>query len=71
MSQARLFPVTDAWKKLQAALDGTVDADLIEELHSWASLPFERGEHSQVAVRVIAQDGNAAEVVLPLPGGRS
>ncbi len=70
VSQA-FFPVTDAWDKLQAALGGTVDADLIEELHGWTSLPFERGEHSQVAVRVIAQDGNAAEVVLPLPGGRS
>ena len=70
VSQA-FFPVTDAWKKLQAALGGTVDAELIEELHGWTSLPFERGEHPQVAVRVIAQDGNAAEVVLPLPGGQS
>jgi len=47
------------------------DADLIEELHGWTSLPFEKGEHAQVAVRVIAQDGNAAEVVLPLPGSQS
>lgn len=65
------FPVTDAWKKLQGALRGTVDADLLEQLHEWTSLPFERGEHGQVAVRVIAQDGNAAEVVLTLPGGQS
>jgi adenine-specific DNA-methyltransferase len=70
VSQA-FFPVTDAWKKLQAALRGTVDAELIEELHGWTSLPFEGGEHSQVAVRVIAQDGNAAEIVLPLPGSQS
>ncbi|MFR9780804.1 site-specific DNA-methyltransferase [Micromonospora sp. MS34] len=65
------FPVTDAWKKLQAALRGTVDADLLAQLHGWASLPFDAGEHSRVAVRVIAQDGNAAEVVLPLPGSGS
>jgi hypothetical protein len=26
------FPVTDAWKKLQAVLRGTVDADLLNEL---------------------------------------
>ena len=32
VSQA-FFPVTDAWEKLQAALRGTVDADLVEELH--------------------------------------
>jgi adenine-specific DNA-methyltransferase len=67
VSQA-FFPVTDAWKKLQAALRGTVDADLIAELHGWTSLPFDRGKHSQVAVRVIARDGNAAEVVRVLPG---
>jgi adenine-specific DNA-methyltransferase len=66
VSQA-FFPVTDAWKKLQAALRGTVDADLLAELHGWTSLPFDAGEHGKVAVRVIAQDGNAAEVVLPLP----
>jgi adenine-specific DNA-methyltransferase len=61
------FPVTDAWTKLQAALRGTVDAELLAELHGWTSLPFEAADHRRVAVRVIAQDGNAAEVVLPLP----
>lgn len=65
VSQA-FFPVTNAWKKLQAALRGTVDADLIEELHGWDSLPFAAGDHRRIAVRVIAQDGNAAEVILPL-----
>ena len=67
VSQA-LFPVTDAWQKLQAALRGTVDADLVDQLHGWTSLPFEPGEHGRIAVRVIAQDGNAAEVVAPIPG---
>lgn len=66
-SQA-FFPVSDAWARLQKALRGTVDAELIESLHGWESLPFESGDHGRVAVRVIAQDGNAAEVVLPLPG---
>jgi adenine-specific DNA-methyltransferase len=65
VSQA-FFPVTDAWKKLQAALRGTVDADLIEGLHGWDSLPFDAGDHGRIAVRVIAQDGNAAEVLLDL-----
>lgn len=65
VSQA-FFPVTDAWQKLQRALRGTVDAELIEGLHSWTSLHFEPGEHKTVAVRVITQDGNASEVVIPL-----
>ncbi len=65
------FPVTDAWKKLQAALRGTVDADLLAELHGWTSLPFDAGEHRRVAVRVIAQDGNASEIVLSLPESAS
>jgi adenine-specific DNA-methyltransferase len=68
VSQA-FFPVTGAWKKLKAALRGTLDADLIETLHSWTSLPFDAGEHGRVAVLVIAQDGNASEVVLTLHGG--
>ena len=67
VSQA-FFPVTEAWAKLQTALRGTVDADLLEELHSWTSLPFTAGEHQRAAVRVISQDGNAAEVILNLPG---
>lgn len=66
VSQA-FFPVSDAWSRLQKALRGTIDADLIESLHGWESLPFERAEHGRAAVRVIAQDGNAAEIVLDLP----
>ena len=63
------FPVTEAWKKLQHALRGTIDAALLGEMHGWRSLPFEPGDHRRVAVRVIAQDGNAAEVVLAVEGG--
>jgi adenine-specific DNA-methyltransferase len=68
VSQA-FFPVSDAWDKLQNALRGTVDAELIEALHGWDSLPFDRGDHGRIAVRVVAQDGNAAEIVLDLPEG--
>lgn len=65
VSQA-FFPVTDGWRKLAQALRGTVDAELVRELHSWTSLPFDDGAHGRVAVRVIANDGNAAEVVVDL-----
>jgi len=62
VSQA-FFPVTDSWEKLQRALKGTVDADKLGEMHGWTSLPFNKGENGRIAVRVIAQDGNASEVV--------
>jgi len=62
VSQA-FFPVTDSWEKLQRALKGTVDADKLGEMHGWTSLPFDKGENGRIAVRVIAQDGNASEVV--------
>ncbi|MFZ0667237.1 MAG: hypothetical protein WAM97_15905 [Acidimicrobiales bacterium] len=62
------FPVTDAWEKLERALRTTVDAALLSELHGWTSLPFDAGDHGKVAVRVVANDGNAAEIILNLPG---
>ncbi len=67
VSQA-FFPVTDAWDKLQRALRATVDAALLSELHGWTSLPFDAGEHGRVAIRVVGNDGNTAELILDLPG---
>lgn len=61
------FPISDAWEKLQRALRTTVDAALLSELHGWTSLPFDAGNHGRVAVRVIGNDGNAAELVMDLP----
>ncbi len=60
------FPTTNAWEKLARALRGTVDAELVEELHSWTSLPFDAGDHARIAVRVVTNDGNAAEVIRDL-----
>jgi adenine-specific DNA-methyltransferase len=65
VSQA-FFPVTNGWEKLERALRGTIDAELVEELHSWTSLAFETPESGRIAVRVISDDGNASEVVLPV-----
>ncbi|MGE3446670.1 MAG: site-specific DNA-methyltransferase [Microbacteriaceae bacterium] len=65
VSQA-FFPVTDGWTKLSKALRGTVDAELVERLHSWESMPFEPPESGRIAVRVISNDGNASEVILPV-----
>jgi adenine-specific DNA-methyltransferase len=63
VSQA-FFPATNGWEKLARALRGTVDAKLVDELHRWTSLPFETPESGKIAVRVIADDGNASEVIL-------
>lgn len=63
VSQA-FFPVSNGWEKLSRALRGTVDAELVEELHSWTSLPFDGDGSERIAVRVIANDGNASEVIL-------
>lgn len=38
--------------------------------YGWRSLSFHAGENRRVAVRVITQDGNAAEAVMSLPGDR-
>jgi adenine-specific DNA-methyltransferase len=65
-SQA-FFPVNRAWERLEKALQGSVDAGALARLHAWESLPFERGQHGRVAVRVISADGNAAEAVMELP----
>jgi adenine-specific DNA-methyltransferase len=63
VSQA-FFPVTNGWEKLSKALNGTVDAELVKELHSWTSLPFDTPETGRIAVRVVTDDGNASEVIL-------
>jgi adenine-specific DNA-methyltransferase len=68
VSQA-FFPVSNGWQKLSKALKGTVDADLVEELHLWKSLPFDPPETGNIAVRVITNDGNASEVIVPVAGG--
>ena len=65
VSQA-FFPVSDSWEKLEKALRGTVDAELVDQLHSWSSLPFEVGDQKRIAVRVISNDGNAAEIITNL-----
>ena len=63
VSQA-FFPVSNGWDKLSKALRGTVDKELVEELHSWTSLPFDPPADGKIAVRVVANDGNASEVIV-------
>ena len=54
------------WEKLAKTLKGTVDEELMEQLQSFESLPFEAGEHRKAAVRVVDDAGTTSEVVLDL-----
>jgi adenine-specific DNA-methyltransferase len=63
-----LFTRTRAWEALGRALNGTVNVDVIDALHSFASLPFQPGETGKVAVRVVDDAGQTSETVLDVPG---
>jgi adenine-specific DNA-methyltransferase len=52
------FPDKDAWSKLSAALKGVIDEEAFAALSGTVSLPFARGEHGCVAVKVIDPRGN-------------
>ncbi|MDW8342641.1 MAG: site-specific DNA-methyltransferase [Geminicoccaceae bacterium] len=52
------FPDRDAWEKLEKALKGIIPAEAFEALSGTESLPFPKGEHATVAVKVIDPRGN-------------
>jgi adenine-specific DNA-methyltransferase len=52
------FPDKDAWSKLSAALKGVMDEEAFAALSGTVSLPFPKGEHACVAVKVIDPRGN-------------
>ncbi len=52
------FPDRAAWKKLERALRGTIDAERFDALTGTMSLPFKAGKHRRVAVKVIDPRGN-------------
>lgn len=60
------FPDSDGWANLRKALRNSVDSEVLDQLSGWTSMPFEKGETGKIAVRVITQDGNSAEVVMNL-----
>jgi adenine-specific DNA-methyltransferase len=65
VSQA-FFPRTSAWDNLKKALRGTYDEAVWDHLAGTISAPFERGEHGQIAVKVIDDRGNELMVVKEL-----
>ena len=60
------FPDRSAWEKLQKALngkDGPIDAERFEAFSGTTSLPFPKGKHKCVAVKVIDPRGNEVMAV--------
>jgi adenine-specific DNA-methyltransferase len=69
VSQA-FFPRTSAWENLKKALKDNYEESVWDHLAGTVSAPFEAGEHSQIAVKVIDDRGNELLVVKSLNGTR-
>ena len=65
------FPDKKAWEKLSKALVGTVDPERFEAFAGTVSLPFPKGSHGRVAVKVIDPRGNEVMRVHKVGGGYS
>lgn len=62
------FPRTSAWDNLKRALKSTYEEGIWDHLAGTKSIPFEAGEHKQIAVKVIDDRGNELMVVKSLTG---
>lgn len=60
------FPRTSAWDNLKRALKGEYEDAVWQHLSGKVSVPFESGEHGQIAVKVIDDRGNELMVVKTL-----
>jgi len=60
------FPRTAAWDNLKRSLKGEYEDSVWEHLAKNVSVPFEAGEHGQIAVKVIDDRGNELMVVKSL-----
>ena len=65
VSQA-FFPRTNAWDNLKKALKSTHEESVWEHLAGTLSAPFEAGENTQVAVKVIDDRGNELQIIKSL-----
>lgn len=63
------FPDKKAWEKLSKALVGTVDPERFDAFAGTVSLPFPKGSHGRVAVKVIDPRGNEVMRVHKVGGG--
>lgn len=54
------------WDRLENALRGTIDAEKMEVFRATTSMPFKKGAHNTIAVKVIDQRGNEAIKIIKL-----
>jgi adenine-specific DNA-methyltransferase len=64
------FPRTAAWDSLKRALKGEYEDSVWQHLAGTVSVPFEPGQHGQIAVKVIDDRGNELMVVKALEKGK-
>jgi len=62
------FPDKKAWEKLSKALVKTVDPERFEAFAGTVSLPFPKGAHNRVAIKVIDPRGNEVMRVHKIKG---
>lgn len=60
------FTRNRAWEPLGKALNGVIEQDVIEAMHSFVSLPFKPGATGKIAVRVVDDAGQTSEAILDL-----
>lgn len=60
------FTRSSAWDALGRALKATIDREVVEAMHSFASLPFEPGPARKAAVRVVDDAGQTSEAIIDL-----
>ena len=63
------FPMSgskDGWTKLARQLKAEIDEDLIEAFRGTRSLPFDSGEHSRIAVKIVDDRGIESLKILEL-----
>jgi adenine-specific DNA-methyltransferase len=61
------FPDQDAWEKIAKALGSAADLEAFGAFKGTVSLPFGRGEHGRIAIKVIDPRGNEVMTVSDLP----
>lgn len=52
------FPDQDAWEKIAKALGSSADTEAFDAFKGTTSLPFPKGKHNRIAVKVIDPRGN-------------
>ena len=64
------FPMAgakDGWHKLRKDIKAELDEGLLTRLHGTVSLPFEKGGHGKVAVKIVDDRGIESLKVIPIP----